>query len=665
MHLFAILFLVFLLAATSAAGLFRKGRQAVAPLSLAASAAIFLWALAFLMDGAGPQDIVLPIGIPALGIHLGMDGLSAFFLVVTGLSGALTSIYSLGYFSHEKEPGRVLPFYPFFLAGMFLVPLARDAFTFLLAWEAMSLLSWALVMAHHREHGTRHAAYVYLLMASFGTFCLIGAFALLASAGGGLSFSMMQNAELSGGMASAVLVLALVGAGSKAGLVPLHVWLPLAHPAAPSPVSALMSGVMTKVAIYGFLRIAFGFLGASVWQWGALVLVVGAVTAVMGVLYALMQHDIKKLLAYHTVENIGLIFMGIGLAMTFHASGLAAGATLALTAALLHTLNHSLFKSLLFLSAGRVIAATGEHDMDKLGGLMRSMPQTALAFLIGAAAISALPPLNGFVSEWLLFQSLLAGSSLPQGILRVLVPVSIVAVALAAALAAACFAKAFGITFLGRPRSPAAAAAREAESPEITAMFIFAGLCVLIGIAPKGIIGLLSPAVAQMTGLTMQHLGDSSLLFLVPRAGGSVSYSGIIIALLLGLGGLAAFFFLRAAASRETRVSPIWDCGTPDDDVLAQYTAGSFAQPIRRGIAAPVFEVREMVDMPHPSDMRAAHFHLHMRDPVWSRLYAPIAPLVAGMADRVNRMQHRPTYHYLASIFMTLIILLVGVALWK
>ena len=336
-----------------------------------------------------------------------VDALSAFFLVVINLGGAAASLYGLGDTRHEHSPRRVLPFFPAFLAGMNLVLVADDAYAFLLSWEFMSIASWALVMAHHREGDNARAGYVYLVMASFGTLMLLLAFALLTGPAGGYTFDAMRAAAPTPAIAGFAFILALIGAGSKAGIVPLHVWLPLAHPAAPSHVSALMSGVMTKVAVYGFVRIVFELTGPLVWWWSVPVLMVGAGTALLGVLYALMQHDLKRLLAYHTVENIGIIFIGLGLALAFKVFGMPSAAALAMTAALLHTFNHSLFKSLLFLGAGAVLSATGERDMEHLGGLIHNMPRTAFAFLVGCAAISALPPFNGFVSEWLTFQAIL------------------------------------------------------------------------------------------------------------------------------------------------------------------------------------------------------------------------------------------------------------------
>ena len=423
---------------------------------------VFAVALAYLVDAASaPSLLRLPLGLPWIGAHFRIDALAAFFLVVANLGGAAASLFAIGYGQHEKAPGRVLPFYAAFLAGMNLVVLADDAFTFLLGWEFMSLSSWALVMAHHQDPENRRAGYIYIVMASFGTLCLLLAFGLLAGGSGGYAFAEMRGSPP--GLPGLVLILVLLGAGSKAGLVPLHVWLPLAHPAAPSHVSALMSGVMTKVAVYGFIRIVFDLNGPPAWWWSMVVIPLAGITCVLGVLSALMQHDLKRLLAYHTVENIGIIFIGLGLALAFSAHNMPAPAALAMTAALFHVFNHSLFKSLLFFGAGAVLTATGERDMEHLGGLIGRMPLTAFTFLTGCMAISALPPLNGFVSEWLTFQAILLSPDVPSWGIKLIVPAVGAMLALSAALAAACFVKAFGVTFLGRARTPAALAAQDAD----------------------------------------------------------------------------------------------------------------------------------------------------------------------------------------------------------
>src|ERR1017187_9915788 len=411
-----------------------------------------------LSAGSTVSALSLPLGLPWVGAHFQIDALAAFFLVVVNLGGASASLFAIGYGHHDPAPHRVLPFYAAFLAGMNLVVLANDAFTFLVSWEFMSLSSWALVMAHHHDPDNRHAGYVYIVMASFGTLCLLLGFGLLAGGSGGYSFDEMRSAPTA--LSGLVLILAILGAGSKAGLVPLHVWLPRAHPAARSHVSALMSGVMTKVAVYGFVRVVFDLLGPPQWWWSVPMLMVGGATAVIGLLSAALEGDLKRLLAYSTIENIGIVFVGLGLALAFKANAMPAAAALAMTAALFHVLNHSIFKSLLFFGSGAVLTATGERDMEHLGGLIHGMPLTAFTFLVGCMAISALPPLNGFVSEWLIFQAILLSPDLPQWGLKFLVPAVGVMLALSAALAAACFVKAFGVTFLGRPRTTVAAGAQ-------------------------------------------------------------------------------------------------------------------------------------------------------------------------------------------------------------
>ncbi len=379
--------------------------------------------------------------------------------------------------SMSSVPERVLPFYAAFLAGMNLVLVADDAFSFLVSWEFMSLASWALVIAHYRDQENLRAGYVYILMASAGMMALLLAFGILAGTTGGYAFTSMRAGELSPTFAALVAGLALVGAGSKAGLVPLHVWLPLAHPAAPSHVSALMSGVMTKVAVYAFIRIVFDLVGEVAWWWSVPILTIGGATAVLGVLYATMQDDTKRVLAYSTIENIGFIFVGLGLALAFGANGMAAAAALAMTAALFHAFNHSLFKSLLFFGAGAVQSATGERRLDALGGLIGRMPQTSALVLVGCAAIAALPPLNGFASEWLMLQAILLSPDLPEWALKLSVPAVGALLALAAALAAACFVRLYGVAFLGRPRSPQVAEANEVDRYMLAAMSVLAVLC--------------------------------------------------------------------------------------------------------------------------------------------------------------------------------------------
>ena len=632
--------------------------------SLAATFVALLVAGQFLLADAPPAEVTLPVGLAWLGAHFRLDPLSSFFLIVVNLGSAGASLFALGYGRHETAPSRVLPFYPLFLAGMNLVVLADDAFSFLISWEFMSLVSWALVMAHHKVQENVRAAYIYLLMASFGTLALLLCFGLLAGPEGNYAFDAIRMGLRSPMAMGLILVLALLGAGSKAGLVPLHVWLPLAHPAAPSHVSALMSGVMTKVAVYAFVRIVFDLSGPFEWYWSLLVLGLGGITSVMGVLYALMQHDLKRLLAYHTVENIGIIFIGLGLALAFRSNGMTLAAALALTAALFHVLNHSLFKSLLFFGAGAVLTATGERDMERLGGLIHRMPQTSAAVLVGCAAISALPPLNGFVSEWLTFQAILVSPVLPQWPLKFLVPAVGAMLALGAALAAACFVKAFGVSFLGRPRSELAANAQEVDRFSLAAMGIFAALCFVAGVLPGPVIDLLSNVVAPLAGGRMPVQNDP-WLSIVPIAESRSSYNGAMILFFIVVSGTLTAAFIHRFATRKTRRSAIWDCGYPDPTAAAQYTAASFAMPIRRVYSASVFRVVEKLDMPRPGETRAAAFAVKVFDPAWIFAYGPLARWVARTAARLNVLQFLTIRRYLTLTFAALIVLLLVVAAWR
>src|SRR6266700_1821532 len=631
---------------------------------LIASLALFSIALLALLGISDrPSAATLPLGIPWLGAHFRLDALSAFFLAVVNLGAAAASLFALGYGRHEDAPRRVLPFYPAFLAGMSIVVLADDAFTFLVSWEFMSLSSWALVMAHHRVSDNVRAGYVYLIMASFGTLALLLTFGLLAGPDGGYAFVDIRGGHPSATVAASILVLALIGAGSKAGLVPLHVWLPLAHPAAPSHVSALMSGVMTKVAVYGFIRIVFDLSGPPAWWWSIVIIPLAGITCVLGVLSALMQHDLKRLLAYHTVENIGIIFIGLGLALAFSAHNMQAAAAVAMTAALLHVLNHSIFKSLLFFGSGAVLTATGERDMEHLGGLIRGMPLTAFTFLVGCMAISALPPLIGSLSEWLILQAILLSPDLPQWGLKFLVPAVGVMLALSAALAAACFVKAFGVSFLGRPRTTVAAGAQEVDRWSLAAMLIFAGLCLLIGIIPAPVIDALAPVVNMLVAERMPVQSAQPWLSIVPIAESRSSYNGLLVFLFITISTLAAIEIIHRFASRAVRRGPAWDCGFPDQSPATQYTAGGFAQPIRR-VFSSLFDAREDVTMPAPGDTAAARLTIRLRDLTWELLYAPVGGAIWFITEKLNHLQFLSIRNYLSLVFVALIALLLGVSIW-
>ena len=421
---------------------------------------------------------------------------------------------------------------------------------------------------------------------------------------------------------------------------------------------------MTKVAVYAFVRIVFDLLAAPEWWWSMVVLALAGITCVMGVLYALMEHDLKRLLAYHTVENIGIIFIGLGLALAFQTYGMQWAAALAFTAALLHVFNHSLFKSLLFFGSGAVLNATGERDMERLGGLIHSMPLTAFVFLVGCVAISALPPLNGFVSEWLTFQAILLSPDLPAWGLKFLVPAVGALLALSAALAAACFVKAFGITFLGRARSEAAKRAHEADRLSLAAMFVLAALCLLAGILPGLFIDALSPVSIAMVGDSMPVQRDVPFLSIVPIVASRSSYNGLLVFLFMAISGFGAALVIHRLASNKLRRGPIWDCGYPDPSPRTQYTASSFAQPIRRVFGTLVFRATETVEMPPPLDARPSRLVVHLRDVIWDTLYAPIGEFVEAIAGRLNRLQYLSIQHYLGFVFVSLVGLLLILAVW-
>jgi NADH:ubiquinone oxidoreductase subunit 5 (subunit L)/multisubunit Na+/H+ antiporter MnhA subunit len=394
------------------------------------------------------------------------------------------------------------------------------------------------------------------------------------------------------------------------------------------------------------------------------VLGLGGITAVMGVLYALMQNDLKRLLAYSTVENIGIIFIGLGLALAFKAHGMPSPAALALTAGLFHVFNHSMFKSLLFFGAGAVLSSTGERDMERLGGLIHRMPSTAFAFLVGSVAISALPPFNGFVSEWLTFQAILLSPQLPSWGLKFLVPAVGALLALAAALTAACFVRAFGVSFLGRPRTPAAEHVEEIDRWSLTAMFVLAALCLIAGILPGFFIDALAPAVTAFVGERMPVQSGIDWHSIVPIAESRSSYNGLLVFLFIAISGTLAVVAIHRLASAALRRGPAWDCGYPDPSPATHYTAGSFAQPIRRVFGAVVFGAREHVFMPPPGDLGPARLTVALHDRIWDTIYAPLADGVGFLSDKLNHLQFLTIRQYLTLVFTALIALLLVLAIW-
>jgi formate hydrogenlyase subunit 3/multisubunit Na+/H+ antiporter MnhD subunit len=649
-------------AALLAGILARRRRWVVYPLLIAAAVLATFGDLAALIAAADARRS-LPIGLPAVDAHLRLDPLSAFFGVIVNGGVLAAAVYGLGLDRDRDVSPRIEPFIPAFAAAMNLVLLADDAFSFLFAWELMSLTSWALVCARHADAESRRAAHFYLVMAAIGTAALLFAFGGLAGAAGNYTFAAIRASPLSPAVAGLVLSAALFGTGSKAGIAPLHAWLPLAHPAAPSHVSALMSGVMTKVAIYGLIRIVFDLLGEPQWWWALPLLILGAATAVLGLLYAVLDDDLKRTLAYSTVENIGIIFVGLGLALAFKTTGLAAAAAVAMAAALLHALNHSWFKSLLFLGAGAVLHATGSRSYDRLGGLIHRMPVTAALFLAGAVSISALPPFNGFVSEWLLFQAVLAGPSFPEPVLRFLSPAVGALLALAAALAAACFVRAFGIVFLGRPRSLEAASAQETARPQQWAMAGLAALCLLGGLFGNVTVALIQPLLRTLIGVPMPHAASGPTPFsLVAFDAARSTYDAPTIAVFLVLSGTLTAILVHRLAGSALRRGAAWDCGFPDSSPLTQYSASSFSQPLRRVYGATVFGAAETVDMPPPGDLRPARLGVAVHDHILEQFYLRPAGWIVRLSLALNTMQFLTIRRYLVLMFTALIVLMVMAA---
>ncbi|MFY9642648.1 MAG: hydrogenase 4 subunit B [Rhodomicrobium sp.] len=654
---------VFAAAALLAIVLPRRALSIVYPLCMLGAIAACAVDIAAL---AGQLDVKasLPLGLPTVGLRFHLDALAGFFGLIVNLGIAASSLYGAGLGS-EGLSKRIEPYYPAFCAAMNLVLLADDAFGFLFFWELMSLTSWALVVARHEDEECRKAGYVYIVMAAMGTTALLFAFGGMAGTAGGYAFDTIRGHTLTPAVSALVLVAALFGTGSKAGLMPLHAWLPLAHPAAPSHVSALMSGVMTKVAVYAIIRIVFDLLGSPSWWWSLPFIILGAATAVGGLLYAVQDRDLKRVLAYSTIENIGIIFAGLGLAIAFKGTGIVAAAAVALAAALLHSLNHSWFKSLLFLGAGAVLHATGRKDLDGLGGLIHRMPKTAFFWLIGALSISALPPLNGFVSEWLLFQAVLAGPGFPEPILRFLSPVLGAMLALAAGLAAACFVRAFGTVFLGRPRSKEAAEAHEVPFVQTAAIGILAGLCVLGGLFGGFSAYAIGPLLKTFAGTELTGLvnGPTQLSLVAFDQARSI-YDAPTIALFVALSSITTMLVVHLISNRRTRRAPAWDCGFPDASPATQYTASSFSQPLRRVYKGIVLGSVEVLDMPRPGELRPAHFSVRFIDYAWRSFYAWPAAALLAVAGRFNAFQFLTIRRYLVLMFCTLILLLIVTAVW-
>lgn len=619
------------------------------------------------MSGSQPAW-VLPSGVAYITCSIRLDSLALFFLLTLSILAASVAVYSIGYLRHGpagKNPALSGALLNLLLASLTLIFTASDVVFFLIAWEAMVAVTYFLVVTNHESSEARQGGLVYILMSRGGTGMLLIGFLLLASAAGSTDFQTMHAIGETlpapgGGLAFLLLFL---GFGVKAGIIPLHIWLPAAHPVAPSHISALMSGIVIKAGIYGMARVFFDFYGALPAWAGMLVLLVGVVSAVLGVLYALMEHDLKRLLAYHSIENIGIILMGFGAALLFRSYGHPMLAALALIAGLFHTLNHGVFKCLLFLGAGSVLHATHTRNMEEMGGLIRRMPSTALYFLIGAIAISGLPPLNGFVSEWLTYQALLAGFGATTELTRVAFPIAGALLALTAALAAACFVKAFGIAFLALPRSREAEEAQEVSLSMRTGMAMLALACVLLGLGATWFLPALDAVTRQVFGINVSpHLVAGNGLILTAGSARSGSVSTLLLALMLiVLSGIPLLLWMMWGGRAKRTTGPAWDCGLPGLTADNEYTATAFSKPLRM-IFAALFQPRREIQAEFevsPYYPKAIRFESEIQPAFEKHFYDPVREGILRLARSMRMVQAGSLHAYLAYIFITLILLLV------
>jgi hydrogenase-4 component B len=619
--------------------------------------ALFGLALAALMGT--PEVAVLPIGLPSLPFHLRLDSLSAYFLMIIGAASAGISAFAAGYFRKGEgtPPGLLCLEYHVFLASMVGVVLADDAYSFMVLWETMALSSFFLVTANHRIPEVRSAGYLYITMARIGAIAILLCFGVLQANTGDYTFANMRTQDLGPFWASIGFLLAVFGFGAKAGVLPLHVWLPEAHPAAPSPVSALMSGVMLNTAIYGILRVSLDLLHLRLWWWGGLLLAIGLATALFGVVFASVQTDMKRLLAYSSIENMGLLFVGMGLTLIFAGYDMLPMAALALTATLYHVASHACFKSLLFLGTGSVLHATSERNLGKLGGLIRNMPWVGWLTLLGVLASAGLPPLGGFVSEWLLLQSFLFTPGLPVPLLTMLIPVVAALIALVAALAGYVMVKFFGVIFLGQPREDKLAQAQDAGIWERTGMVWLAIGCVALGLLPTQFIQLIDPVTQQLAHAGLGSRVANSGWLLAPNSMEQASYGPVIFLLGILACFALAFLLVRWLYHGRMRRGLPWACGFPWGTARMQDTAEGFGQPIRQ-IFEPFFVMRR--ELPTPFD-NVPRYRVVVEDHCWPWLYVPITELANYLARLMSLMQQGRISVYLMYSFLTLVATLLAV----
>jgi len=592
-------------------------------------------------------------------ITLGLDPLSAVFVFPIAVVVAVAAIYAVQYLADSRRlmnVGGIWFFFNVLAASMLLVVAARNGLLFLICWEVMSLASFFLVISDHGSETVRRAGWIYLIAMHLGTACLLLLFLFLGRQSGSLDFSRLSAES---GMAGLLYLLAVIGFGTKAGFIPVHVWLPEAHPAAPSHVSAVMSGVMIKTGIYGLVR-TITFLGEAPSWWGWTLVGIGVASGILGVLFALAQHDLKRLLAYHSVENIGIIAMGLGVGMLGISYQIPAMAALGFLGALLHVINHALFKSLLFLGAGAVQHSTGTRDMDRLGGLLKQMPVTGGTFLVGASAISGLPPLNGFVSELLIYLGVISGvtgANRSGGMAWVLLCVLVIGgLALIGGLATACFSKAFGCVFLGEPRGEEAKHGHEVGLAMRIPMLILAAACIFVALTAPLWPLVLRSSVASINpsffGELSELINSRAVLPLAVLCGASW--------VLLGIVGILFYVRKKLLSGRHVTQATTWDCGYAAPTARMQYTASSFASPLL--ILFRMFlRPRTRLHAPQGLFPRQASFHSETPDVFRDYLYRPIFLGVAWMASKLRWLQHGRIQLYVLYIALTILVLLI----WK
>lgn len=661
---------VFYLIGAALSIIFNKNDRLSAHISFLSAAIASLFGIFFSFSVIFGDTFALALSSsPFLNYGFFVDKLSAFFILVISISVFAVSVYSTGYvreYFGKRNIGYLGFLYNIFIISMILVVSANNAIMFLIVWELMSVISYLLVVYEHEKPEAREAGFIYIVMTHIGTGFILMSFLIFAGTSGSFNFETFHAA---GSMMPPFLkdiafLFALIGFGVKAGIVPLHIWLPYAHPAAPSNVSALMSGVMIKTAIFMLIRISFDFLGAGTAWWGYLVLAVGTISAITGILYAVVEPDIKRMLAFSSIENVGIILIGIGASMIFFASGKTGLSAIAAIAALYHLLNHSIFKGLLFMGAGSILFSTHTKNIEELGGLIKKMPVSSVFILIGILSISALPPFSGFVSEWLTFQSLLLGFNLNSSFAMIALSISAAFLALTGALAAFCFLKTFGIGFLALPRSGHAEHAKEVNKPMLLGMAIFAKLSILLGIFPFFVLPILDRIVQTVTGASVFSQSFSPGAFgaiVIPATLINLSTPALLV--LMSILALIPLVFLYIYNRKNPAIYETWGCGQPVSTSRNEYTAAAFSKPIQvwfKNLYRPVREI-EATYSASPFLKESSKFESRIEQVFEEYIYNPVVGFVQAKSRRAILIQTGSIHAYLSYIFATLVILFMFV----